>query len=93
MLYLDGELEPAARKALGEIRTEITGEEAHNMWLGRNLAYRGIGRQNGTTGRFFRGAIDEVFVCNAALDQGQIRSLMKFNRLPPPQMVAQAMAR
>jgi hypothetical protein len=88
LLYLDGELEPAARKALGEIRTEITGEEAHNMWLGRNLAYRGIGRQSGPMGRFFRGAIDEVFVCNAALDQGQIRSLMKHNRLPRPASLA-----
>ena len=93
LLYLDGELEPAARKALGEIRTEIGGDEAHNMWLGRNLAYRGIGRQNGTTGRFFRGCLDEVFVCNGALDQGQIRSLMKFNRLPPPPSVAQVMVR
>ncbi len=93
LLYLDGELEPAARKALGEIRTDISGDEAHNMWLGRNLAYRGIGRQSGALGRFFRGAIDEVFVCNAALDQTQIRSLMKFNRIPPPQTMAQAMAR
>ena len=92
LLYLDGELEPAARKALGEIRTEITGEEAHNMWIGRNLAYRGIEIRT-SMGRFFRGAIDEVFICNAALDQEQIRSLMKHNRLPRPPVLAQAMAR
>jgi hypothetical protein len=33
-------------------------------------------------GPFFRGAVDEVFVLNAALDQEQIRSLLKYNRLP-----------
>lgn len=92
LLYLDGELEPAARKAVGEIRTEIAGADAHNMWLGRNLGYRSAD-QPYQFGRFFRGAIDEVFVFNAALDQEQIRSLMKFNRLPPPQVVAQASPR
>jgi ferric-dicitrate binding protein FerR (iron transport regulator) len=89
LLYLDGELEPAARKAVGEIRTDITGADAHNMWLGRNLGYRSAS-QPYPLGRFFRGAIDEVFVFNAALDQEQIRSLMKFNRLPPPEIMAQA---
>jgi hypothetical protein len=71
-----------------EIRTEIGGPDAHNMWLGRNLAYREPGAGY-SFGRFFRGGVDEVFVFNAALDQEQIRSLMKSNRLPPPQMVAQ----
>lgn len=83
LLYLDGELEPAARKAVGEIRTEIAGEEAHNMWLGRNLAYR-HGDRPSALGRFFRGAIDEVYVFNASLNQEQIRALMKFNRLASP---------
>jgi hypothetical protein len=83
LLYLDGELEPAARKAVGEIRTDITGTEAHNMWLGRNLGYRRAD-QPYALGRFFRGAIDEVFVFSAALDQEQIRSLMRHNRLGRP---------
>lgn len=90
LLYLDGELEPAARKAVREIRTDIAGAEAHNMWLGRNLAYGGP-RYGWSMGKFFRGDVDEVFVFNVALDQGQIRSLMKYNRVtPPPQPVAQA---
>lgn len=80
LLYLDGELEPAARKAVREIRTRITGEEAHNMWLGRNLSYRRVD-QKAPHGRFFRGSVDEVFVFNASLNQEQIRSLMKYNRL------------
>ncbi len=83
LLYLDGELEPAARKAVGEIRTQITGAEAHNMWLGRNLTFRNDGT-GGSFGRFFRGCVDEVFVFNAALDQEQIRFLMKYNRLGRP---------
>jgi hypothetical protein len=89
LLYLDGELEPAARKAVGEIRTEITGAEAHNMWLGRNLSYRGV-EGSGALGRFFRGGVDEVFVFNAALDQEQIRSVMKHGRLVRPASVAPA---
>jgi len=87
LLYVDGELEPAARKAVREIRTEINSAEAHNMWLGRNLAYSGPGAGY-SFGRYFRGSVDEVFVFNAALDRDQIRSLMKSNRLPPPPRVA-----
>ena len=92
LLYLDGELEPAARKAVGEIRTQITGDLAHNIWLGRNLGYQSID-QPYSLGRFFRGAIDEVFVFNAALDQEQIRSLMRHNRLLPPPAMAQSAPR
>jgi hypothetical protein len=83
LLYLDGELEPAARKAVREIRTQITGEGAHNMWLGRNLGYIRLG-EPAPLGRFFRGSVDEVFVFNASLNQEQIRSLMKYNRLELP---------
>lgn len=90
LLYLDGELEPAARKAVREIRTEIAGAEAHNMWLGRNLSY-GPPRNEYSMGRFFRGGVDELFVFNVALDQEQIRSLMKYNQPNrPPQALAQA---
>lgn len=80
LLYLDGELEPAARKAVREIRTQTTGEDAHNMWLGRNLTHRRL-EERPALGRFFRGCVDEVFVFNASLNQEQIRSLMKYNRL------------
>jgi hypothetical protein len=81
LLFVDGELEPAARKAVQQIRTETKGSLAHNMWLGRNLSYQT--RESWVTGGpFFRGCVDEVFVFNAALDQEQLRSLMKYNRLP-----------
>ncbi len=80
LLYLDGELEPAARKAVREIRTQTTGDAAHNIWIGRNLTHRRLDQLT-PLGRFFRGSVDEVFVFNASLNQEQIRSLMKFNRL------------
>lgn len=93
LLYLDGELEPAARKAVREIRTQIDGAEAHNMWLGRNLAFRDSARPN-HLGRYFRGSVDEVFVFNASLNQEQIRALMKHNRIDlAPGPLAQASGR
>lgn len=90
LLYVDGELEPAARKALMEIRTATDSARAHNLWLGRNLNYEELdSKVHG--GPFFRGCLDEVFVFDAALDQTRIRFLMKYNRLPPaPSPVAQA---
>jgi hypothetical protein len=90
LLYVDGDLEPAARKALQEIRTETTGALAHNMWLGRNLSFQSADSRI-AGGPFFRGCVDEVFVFNAALNQEQLRSLMKSNRLPPgPSQVARS---
>lgn len=83
LLYVDGELEPAARKAVMEIRTATDTARAHNLWLGRNLNYEGVNWQV-DGGPFFRGCLDELFVFDAALDQERIRFLMKYNRLPPP---------
>jgi hypothetical protein len=83
LLYVDGELEPAARKAVMEISTAIDTARAHNLWLGRNLNYEGENwKVDG--GPFFRGCLDELFVFDAALDQTRIQFLMKYNRLPPP---------
>jgi hypothetical protein len=81
LLYVDGELDPAARKKVTQIDTDIAGTAARSIWIGRNLAYRGKWSVV-QGGPFFRGAVDEVFVLNAALDQEQIRSLLKYNRLP-----------
>jgi hypothetical protein len=84
LLYVDGELEPAGRKAVMEIRTATDSARAHNLWLGRNLNYEGVNwKVDG--GPFFRGCLDELFVFDAALDQTRIRFLMKYNRLPPPE--------
>jgi hypothetical protein len=82
LIFVDGQLEPAARKKVFEISTDIRDATAHNIWIGRNLSYREAGQQV-PGGPFFRGCVDEVFVFNAALTQEQIVSLMKFNRLDP----------
>jgi hypothetical protein len=80
LIFIDGQLEPAARKKVFEISTDVQDATAHNIWIGRNLSYRTAG-QEVPGGPFFRGCVDEVFVFNAALTQEQIVSLMKFNRL------------
>jgi hypothetical protein len=82
LLYVDGELDPAARKKVSQIDTDIGGTSARRIWIGRNLAYRAKWSVV-QGGPFFRGAVDEVFIVNAALNQEQIRSLLKYNRLPP----------
>ena len=83
LIFIDGQLEPAARKKVFEISTDVQDATAHNIWIGRNLSYRTAGQQV-PGGPFFRGCVDEVFVFNAALTQEQIVSLMKFNRLDEP---------
>lgn len=83
LIFIDGQLEPAARKKVFPISTDIEDASAHNIWIGRNLTYEKAG-QEVPSGPFFRGCVDEVFVFNAALTQEQIVSLMKFNRLDEP---------
>lgn len=81
-LYVDGKLEPAARKAVREIRTETAGASARSIWPGHSLADQTPASQI-ARGSFFRGCVDEVFVFSAALGQEQLRSLMKHNRAVP----------
>jgi hypothetical protein len=88
LIYVDGELEPAARKKVFEISTDIQHATAHNIWIGRNLSYRTAGQKVVGGSPFFRGCVDEVFIFNAALTQEQIISLMKYNRLEPLPAVA-----
>jgi hypothetical protein len=81
LIYIDGQLEPAARKKVFEISTDVQHATAHNIWIGRNLSYREAGQKVLGGSPFFRGCVDEVFVFNAALPQEQIISLMKYNHL------------
>ena len=80
LVYIDGELEPLSRKALREIDTQLEGAQ-HGVWLGRNIAHRDAVPAI-AHGGFFRGEIDEVFICDAALAQDEVRRLMNEN-LPP----------
>jgi hypothetical protein len=74
LLYVDGNLEPAARKALIPIRTDTDDPRFLGVCLGRNVR---SGSQQSVTG--FRGSIDEAYIFDAALGQEEIRRLIKRN--------------
>lgn len=79
LVYVDGKLEKTSRKSVAGISTDLDDARSQPLRFGRNLGFRddaGPARD-----RFFNGWLDEIFVFDAALDQGQIESLMKKNRL------------
>ena len=78
LLYVDGELEPAARKAVMQIRTDTEDPRSPGVCLGRNV--HPSSRQSP---RGFRGSVDEVYIFDAALGQSEIRRLIK-NNTPSP---------
>lgn len=74
ILYVDGERERVSRRALQEVRTEID-EAEHGVWVGRNSSAK-PGKRNVVNGGFFRGELDELYIFDAALSQGELRQLM-----------------
>lgn len=80
LLYVDGELEPCPRKSVQEIATKVS--PSHGVWLGRNLAFYDDNMEMGGSGRFFRGAVDEVYIFDGALSQREIETLMRENQPP-----------
>ncbi len=81
LLYVDGQLEPAALKSIRAINTSTTID--HGVWMGRNLGFSTDGGSSGGEyGQFFRGDLDEVIICDTALNQVQIRRLMTENEMP-----------
>lgn len=72
LLYVDGRLESTTRKSVRVINTEAS-SDPHGIWLGRNLSTRDPVPPDAL---FFRGALDEVHVFSAALDQTMIRRVM-----------------
>lgn len=86
LLYVDGKLEPAARKSLQAVDTVSLPESedgGHGVWMGRNLGFEHEGDSTGRDfGRFFRGEIDEMVICDMAMDQRQILRLMEDNEMP-----------
>lgn len=73
LLYVDGVLESTTRKSLQTIDTQPS-TKSHGVWLGRNLAQQNPEPPGAS---FFRGALDEVYIFAAALDQPMIRKLME----------------
>lgn len=75
LLYVDGKLESPTSRVLSFIETEVE-TSTHGVWLGRNV------NVSKSAGGFFRGALDEVYIFDAALSQGDIRRLMERNEPP-----------
>jgi hypothetical protein len=80
LLYIDGKLEPAARKAVMPVQTDTQSPLAHGVWLGRNLTKNAAPQnKDAFRGPSFRGGIDEVYIFDSAMNQTQIRQLMERN--------------
>lgn len=79
--YVDGGLEGTTLRAIKTKRTQDT-SSGDVMWLGRSPSKR-------NKPRYFRGALDELFVADRALSPPEILRLMTENQ-PPRLDVAQA---
>lgn len=77
LLFVDGQLEPAERKGIQEVRTDVGLPGATGVALGRNMD-----THPSHGGRVFRGALDEVFIFDSALAQEAIQRLMRDNAPP-----------
>lgn len=81
LLYVDGKMESTAIKAMSGIDTSV-GEGAKPVWIGRNLRHGMPGNSHHQGTGFFRGALDEVYIFNSALNREQILTLIRENRPP-----------
>lgn len=80
IVYIDGKMEKISRRALGQIMTNTQSAD-HGVWLGRNISYLRTTPDH-WHGGFFRGSMDEVYIFDAALPQGDIIGLMERNAPP-----------
>ncbi|KMT66956.1 LamG-like jellyroll fold domain-containing protein [Catenovulum maritimum] len=76
LMYVDGELEKTNGKSVAKVNTKISQNNSRPLSLGRNIGYTAAHEKD----KFFRGAVDELYVFDAALEQKHIRQLMKNNR-------------
>jgi ferric-dicitrate binding protein FerR (iron transport regulator) len=75
LLYVDGSLEPAACKTVRRVNTTTTGAFAQSVAFGKNTGVRSADRTY-TTAHTFRGSLDEITLCAAALSESDIHHLM-----------------
>ncbi|MCU0797705.1 MAG: FecR domain-containing protein [Akkermansiaceae bacterium] len=80
LVYLDGQLEALSRRSLLALNTR-TDEGNHGVWIARNVTHDPQS-PHPLHGGFFRGAVDELSIFDAALSPEEIRSLMEINELP-----------
>jgi hypothetical protein len=82
LFYVDGRPEPIARRSLREVDTDVANAH-HGIWIGRNVSYPLLSKTTNSSGMFFRGEVDEVYVFDSALSHQSIQRLMKENEPPP----------
>ena len=79
LIYLDGQLERTVRKGVLNVQTDVATPNARKVAFGLNIAPVNPDPRRPSTWRVFRGCLDEMFICNAALSQEQVRDLMTRN--------------
>ncbi|MCM2679765.1 LamG-like jellyroll fold domain-containing protein [Echinimonas agarilytica] len=79
LLYVDGELERTQNKSIAKIDTLLDHPLSRPLSLGRNIGYEDKAQHEQQM--FFKGALDELYVHEAALSQQQIQQLMNQNKL------------
>ncbi len=75
LLYVDGVLEPASRKTVRRVNTDTSGAFAQHVAFGKNSAIRSAVATH-RDAHTFRGSLDEVTLCAAALSEEDIRAIM-----------------
>ena len=81
LMYVDGKLEKTHLKSIAKIKTKLDHRESRPLMFGRNMAFQNESKDN--KNKFFKGWLDEIYIFDAALDQDQIKNIMKHNRLTP----------
>jgi hypothetical protein len=84
LLYVDGQLEATSHRSFKAwFNTKLHHPNSRPVFFGRNISYKpGKPGMADMVDKFFKGWLDEVYIFNSALNQDQIQSLMKHNRLP-----------
>ena len=79
LIYIDGQLERSHRKSMPIVHTDIDSPAAKKVAFGLNIGP--VGKRPGKAPEWlvFRGCMDEVFICDGALSQVQVRDLMTRN--------------
>ena len=80
LIYVDGKLEITHLKSIAKIKTKLDHSKSRPLMFGRNMAFHNDSKAQ--KDKFFEGWLDEIYIFDAALDQDQIRNIMKHNRLP-----------
>jgi len=82
LIYVDGELERTLRKGVPIVHTDVSSPNARKVAFGLNIGpYNTFDRTKPAHWLVFRGCLDEIFICDAALSHEQVHELMTRNRV------------